>query len=362
MDVRLHFCNLIFFAFLILCGCKQQTTNAISIVWNNGRAIAVSIPESVFAGSTTGSITDRLKVYVEKNKLNAIIGEYSVEEENVVFKPLVPFTNGLNYEVYFDRLLVGRITVPGEESLQPPQLLSLYPTADTLPENLLKVYLQFSAPMREGESGKHIALINHNNDTLQGVFLDLQPELWNEERTALTIWLDPGRIKRDLIPNQLLGNPLQKGERYTIAISGEWKNASGEALQQPFFKQFIVAERDSVMPDVALWKLAVPAILTRDPLRITLNEPLDYFLLQESISIVANNKEKVDGKIVVSDNEKQLQFIPVDTWAMGEYRLQVDPALEDLAGNNLSRPFDRDLQAKTSDTGKTIFEIFFKIK
>jgi hypothetical protein len=216
--------------------------------------------------------------------------------------------------------------------------------------------------MREGESGKHIALINLNNDTLQGVFLDLQPGLWNQERTALTIWLDPGRIKRELIPNQLLGNPLQKGERYTIAISGRWKNAAGAALQQPFVKHFIVAERDSVMPDVALWKLAVPEIHTRDPLRITLNEPLDFFLLQESISIVANNKEKVDGKIVVSNNERQLQFIPVDTWAMGEYRLQVDPALEDLAGNNLIRPFDRDLQAKISNTGKTTFEIFFKIK
>ena len=42
-----------------------------------------------------------------------------------------------------------------------------------------------------------------------GTFLDLQPELWNAEGTVLTLWLDPGRIKRDLIPNKELGIPLK---------------------------------------------------------------------------------------------------------------------------------------------------------
>ena len=34
-------------------------------------------------------------------------------------------------------------------------------------------------------------------------------------------------------------------------------------------------------------------------------------------------------------------FVPERPWP-GEARLRVDPALEDLAGNNLARPFDSD--------------------
>ena len=77
-----------------------------------------------------------------------------------------------------------------------------------MPENLLKIYLRFSHPMREGQSDKYISLIKNGKDTLPDVFLNLQPELWNEDRTVLTVWLDPGRIKRDLQPNLKLGNPL----------------------------------------------------------------------------------------------------------------------------------------------------------
>ena len=37
---------------------------------------------------------------------------------------------------------------------------------------------------------------------MKSIFLELENELWNPEHTQLTLWLDPGRIKRDLIPNQ----------------------------------------------------------------------------------------------------------------------------------------------------------------
>ena len=60
----------------------------------------------------------------------------------------------------------------------------------------------FSQPMQEGVSAEHICLVKGEKDTLKNVFLDLQPELWNHDRTMLTLWLDPGRIKRDLQPNR----------------------------------------------------------------------------------------------------------------------------------------------------------------
>ena len=55
--------------------------------------------------------------------------------------------------------------------------------------------------MEEGRSTRYVVLVKEGVDTLKGTFLDLQPELWNDDATELTLWLDPGRIKLDLIPN-----------------------------------------------------------------------------------------------------------------------------------------------------------------
>ncbi len=225
-----HLCSLIFFAFIFLLSCKQNKQRDIEIIWDDKRAVAISIPKSLLNDMDINSLNERLKVYVEKNKSVAMLGEYNLQDEMILFKPLVPLSQGLSYEVYFDKKLIGNIKVPFANASNAPRLLMVYPTPDTLPENLLKMYVQFSGPMREGESQKHISLVDHNNDTLQGVFLDLQPELWNNERTVLTIWFDPGRIKRGLIPNRQLGNPLKKGERYRLAIFKRMERCAGLAI------------------------------------------------------------------------------------------------------------------------------------
>jgi hypothetical protein len=363
INVRLHrICSLIFFAFIIIAACKRGTTKSSEIVWDNNSAVAISIPNGALKGNVDNSFENRLKVYVDQNKSTPMLGEYSLEEDKVIFKPLVPLTRGLSYEVYFDDKLVSRIEVPLANASDAPKLLMIYPTIDTLPENLLKLYLQFSRPMREGESQKHIALTDGNNNIVPGVFLDLQPELWNKERTVLTIWLDPGRIKRDLIPNQQLGNPLKKGQTYTLSVSQEWKDAQGLPFQKVYSKQFVVSVRDSVMPSIEDFRLNVPTAQSKKPLEIKLDEALDYFLLQESIEIVDKANKKVAGKIQVGDKERDVQFIPNSNWQAGSYKVHIDPVLEDLAGNNLTRPFDRDMQMKNVNAGRTKFEITFQIQ
>jgi hypothetical protein len=361
INVRLHFCSLIFFA-CIIPGCRRNTTKEIEIVWDNKKAVAISIPNGALTGNVANSTNNRLKVYVDQSKKIAMLGEYSVEEERVVFKPLVPLSRGLRYGVYWDNKLVSTIKLPLANSSEAPRLLMVYPTIDTLPENLLKMYLQFSLPMREGESQKHIALIDRNNDTLQSLFLDLQPELWNKERTVLTVWLDPGRIKRELIPNQQLGNPLKRGETYTLSVSANWKDVQGLPLQQVYSKRFVVSARDSVTPGIENWSLDIPSAKTKEPLVIKFDEPLDYFLLLENINITDGSNKRVEGNVRVSDKERKLQFTPNNNWQAGNYKINVVPVLEDLAGNNLTRPFDRDLRLKNGNIVRTKFEKSFQIK
>jgi hypothetical protein len=274
----------------------------------------------------------------------------------------VPFSRGLNYRVLFRNKLIGTINVPADANAKAPTLVAVYPSTDTVPENLLKMYFQFSKPMREGEALQHVVLLDENKDTLNGTFLDLQPELWNKERTALTLWLDPGRIKRDLIPNQEMGNPLQKRKKYTLMVSKQWKDTEGLGLESQFTKTFLVGERDDTSPQPQNWQLILPKPATTSPLIIDLSEPLDYFLLEETILIKDQQGQTLKGNMNIKQNETSIEFIPSQPWKTGSYKLIVASYLEDLSGNNLTRPFDRDItkQAEKKETG--FFEKRFLIE
>lgn len=242
-----------------------------------------------------------------------------------------------------------------------PYVQAVYPTADTVPENMLKMYLRFSAPMREGEALQHITLLDDKNDTIPDVFLNLQPELWNNERTVLTLWLDPGRIKRDLFPNRQMGNPLHQDKLYVLVISNDWKDARGLFLRQSYRKKFVVAARDSLIPQPAQWVVYAPSFKTSQPLQVSLGEPLDYYLLKETIQIINEKGNPVAGKIFITGKETVFEFIPDEPWQPGHYRIRVAAHLEDLAGNNLNRLFDRDLQDPQTQEEKDVFEKVFEI-
>jgi hypothetical protein len=355
--------NLIFFVLILLVACNNQESNEIRILWNNKQAAGISIPKKLVGNTSADSIGQFLKVGLAKDS-NAIpiFGEYNIQATEIVFKPLIPFSRGLHYSVLFKNKRIGEVEIPSSRRSGAPTLLAIYPTRDTLPENLLKIYLQFSQPMREGESQKHIALIKNDRDTLHDIFLNLQPELWNHDRTVLTIWLDPGRIKRDLQPNKRLGNPLKQGEWYKLAVSDKWEDIQGLRLRQAYTRKFFVSSRDSISPDPGKWLLGIPPGGSVKPFEADLRESLDYFLLKETVSVIDEKGLPVKGNVQISDKEKRYLFIPVQNWAPGNYTLEVETRLEDLAGNNINRVFDRDINSKKTPGSKAIFKRQFHIK
>jgi len=349
-----YWLSLIFFVLTFLNSCKQK--EEISIVWEENRAKAIVIPKSVFNSGDIHQLQVRLQKQVEP-----VLGQFDKEDDAIVFRPVVPLTSGLTYEIFYQKEIVGSVSIPVPANAKQTVLVNLFPTADTLPENLLKIYLQFSAPMREGEALQYVHLLNENTDTLKDIFLDLQPELWNKERTALTLWLDPGRIKRDLIPNRKMGNPLKKGNWYTLVVSPEWKDVLGLSLSKKIEKKFFVEGRDSHVPELASWNIQSPGAGTNRPLQINFGESLDYFLLGETISIINDKNEFVPGEIKIIDRERKIAFTPQQVWKQGNYRIQVKAILEDLAGNNLNRPFDRDTKTQKQVFDKNVFERQFVI-
>jgi hypothetical protein len=63
----------------------------------------------------------------------------------------------------------------------------------------------------------------------------------------------------------------------------------------------------------------------------------------------------LDGVSRIGPEECSCSFVPRLAWTAGPHRLIVDPVLEDLAGNSLTRVFDRDLSGRTEEAFGPVF-------
>jgi len=350
---------LVLFLCLLFSACKAPENKGLTLIMAKQQATGLRIPAAMLTKTMTREGLE-VRLLVKGNQA-PILGNYAVDGDAIVFRPLVPFTPGLSYAVWQQGEKVGSITVPVGFKQVKPALTAIYPNNDTLPENLLKLYLHFSKPMRQGQSLDYIKLVNSKGDTLNTTFLNLQPELWDTTGTTLTLWLDPGRIKRDLQPNIKLGNPLKNGERYTLLISNQWKDIQGIPLIKAKEKHFIAGPRDDVAPNIAQWQLNLPKAKSLAPLIIYTGGTLDHYLLAESVSLLNSKGEVLKGKVWIDPNDRIYHFTPQQTWQPGNYTLQVNARLEDLAGNNLNKPFDRDV-TKEAKRDEKVYERRFTIR
>jgi hypothetical protein len=285
----------------------------------------------------------------------AMAGSYAwTKSGTLTFTPQFPLVPGLSYEARFLPLSLPeplrnpawqasteRFASPIAEDDSPPaELTTIYPTADRLPENLLKFYLHFSKPMSRGEAYEHIQLLDSENKIIPLPFLELGEELWDSEQRRFTLFFDPGRVKRGLKPHQEEGRPLQLGKQYTLVIKSSWKDAARHDLAKTYRKTFEALEADYTQPDPASWKFTLPAPTSRDALQVELGESLDHALLERVLQIEDADGRPVAGTPVVSQSETTWQWIPDSPWKEGAYALVIDSVLEDLAGNSLERPFE----------------------
>jgi len=353
-DTRLCFkYSLVFLLLALFAACKKGESK-LSIVYEKQFPVGIQIPKDLIKGSI-----DELKVMDQNaSAKTSILGVFKDQDSTVLFKPLIPLTFGFQYQIYDNEKLIGSIKVPAPKN-NTPELIKIYPDVDTIPENLLKIYLVFSKPMRTGESLNYIALLDKKGDTMRNVFLNLQPELWDTSGMVLTIWLDPGRIKRDLTLNQKLGNPLKTTQTYQLVVSQRWKDHQGLKLKKDYKKEFIAGKRDDQIPNAANWKVNIPKVNTISPLIVDTKEYLDHYLLLESIEILTGKGQVLKGKVAV--NDRSWVFTPSQNWQKGNYQIRINSRLEDLAANNLNRVFDRDIR-KDKQQNKTFVWREFEVK
>lgn len=281
-----------------------------------------------------------------------MLGEHSVMGGRLRFVPRFPLRPGLTYTA---RLRTGRIDgsraadITRTFRLDPPaekppaNVEAVYPTREAVPENLLKFYIHFSAPMSQGDSYRFLHLMRADGTEVELPFLELGEELWDDTGTRLTVFFDPGRIKRGLKPREEAGPVLEEGKRYTLVIDRAWPDAAGRPLKEGLRKPLHAGPPDERQPATPRWKIIPPASGTRGPLVVEFDEPLDHAMLQRVLSIHDAADHPVTGTIAIDRAETRWQFRPSQPWQPGHYRLVVATTLEDLAGNSLGRPFEVDV-------------------
>jgi hypothetical protein len=286
------------------------------------------------------------QVYAGEGDVPAMLGSYSVADGALVFSPRFPVTPGMRVRAVFrppeGAPVEAVFDLPkGAAPAATTRVAHVYPSARILPENQLKFYVYFSAPMSKGRAWQKIHLLDAAGAPVVLPFLELDEELWNRDGTRLTVLFDPGRIKREVRPLKEIGPSIQAGRRYTLRIESDWPDARGAPLAAEFRKEFLVAPPDRTPPDPAEWRITAPREGTAGPLLLQFPKPMDYALLQHSLEVVGPHGA-VAGSVAVEREETEWRFTPRQPWKAGDYRLIVQTTLEDLAGNHVGRAFDVD--------------------
>jgi len=287
----------------------------------------------------------------------AILGRYELVGDSLRFAPLFGLDPGRSYHVKFNpgsvlsaggagesqKPLVSILSLPKPKVDPTTTVEAVYPSSNLLPENQLKLYVHFSAPMRMGDGLPFIKLLNASGEDVVDPFLPLGGEFWDRERRRYTIFFDPGRVKRGILPNEQLGRPLREGGEYALVIDASWTDAEGSPLKESYRKVFRVGPADETPLDTATWTLRVPTASNREALVVDFPEPLDHGLMTRALAVEIADGRAIAGDIDIGEEETRWAFRPGEPWEEGDYRLVASPILEDLAGNQIGQLFEVDV-------------------
>ena len=283
----------------------------------------------------------------------AMLGRYALANGRLTFTPAFQFDPGRQYEVRFDpsrvpgvgesdiaaiEATVGR---PASRAVPSTVVARVYPTGDVIPENMLRMYIEFSDPMGRRSGIEYMKLLDENGQEIPGAFLPLDYEFWSPDHTRFTVFFDPGRVKNGILPNRQMGRALNPERSVTLVISREWRDQYGLPLKEEVRRVFRVGPADTKPLDPSSWRIQSPPSGRRAGVVVTFPDPLDHGLLMRALGVTRDGAP-VEGEILVDAAETRWTFTPRNPWRAGTYHLLALDILEDLAGNQIGRAFEVD--------------------
>ncbi len=260
----------------------------------------------------------------------------SQDAGDLIVSPRFALKAGRSYEL----AIAGEtlhVALPAPDATT-PRLVGFAPSQAVIPANTLRLYLHFSEPMALGQLRELVSLASADGTPVANPFLSLEAELWDPSQTRATLLLDPGRIKQGVGPNVEGGAPLQEGLSYRLTVSPEMRSAAGIPLGQSVSVAFRVGppERRAIAPET--WEILSPAPGSQAPLALAFDRIMDSGAALRLISLHGPDGQRVPGQITSDGGGWSLN--PDRPWQAARYSLIADPALEDVAGNTISAPFD----------------------
>jgi hypothetical protein len=345
----------------VACGRSSDTSPALALVAATddvpAHVAVTGLPRGALravsgADLSPGQWSSLLRVAVAADA-PPVLGDYGVQDGALRFTPLYPFDPGRPYRVRFDpdhlpggagsglASLESTMALAAVEGTPSTRVVGVFPSGDEVPENLLRMYVRFSAPMGRRSGVEHIALLGADGTEIEGAVLPLDYELWSPDHTRFTVLFDPGRVKLGILPNRELGRPLEAERTFTLVISREWRDASGQPLADEYRRELRVGPADERPIDPSAWQVAPPAAGGRGELVVRFPEPLDHGLLMRALG-VRRDGDPVTGEIGVDTGETTWRFRPEEAWEPGGYELFALDVLEDPSGNQIGRAFEVD--------------------
>ena len=297
----------------------------------------------------------------------AAVGQYAIEDGRIKFTPMFPLDPGRQYHVTYTPpggdAVSATVALPAADTTPKTMVSQVFPTADTVPENQLRLYIHFSEPMGMRGGLDFIHLLDEAGKEVKDPFLPLDAEFWNDDRTRYTVFFDPAPQKRGIAPIAEMGPSLTEGKTYTLVVDAAWHDGNGLPLKQAFKHTFKVGPADERPLDPKTWKIAAPAAGTSAALTIAFPEPLDHGLLLRALGVLAPGGKPLEGSVVVGPNELTWSFTPIEPWKAGAYNVVAFAMLEDLAGNRIGRQFEVehfDRSDSSNETEKTLIPVVIK--
>ncbi|MEM7473152.1 MAG: hypothetical protein AAF340_17520 [Pseudomonadota bacterium] len=284
---------------------------------------------------------------------SAMAGRYVVTGADIRFAPAFDFIEGQSYTARwrdaFDAVHVSGFVIGQAASTEAPRVTGIYPSGPVIPENTLRFYIHFSAPMRPHVAEDFIQLVDADGAVDREAFMSFKQELWNDDRTRLTLLMDPGRIKRGVAQNRSLGPALEAGGHYAIVIDDGWEAANGSAGTARFVQAFTVTDPLRSLPDPGLWRIDAPKAGSLEPLIVEFDRPFDQNLVARSLAVFDAGGAQVTGSVSVEAHQRVWRFVPAEPWQGARVEIVVDARLEDVAGNNFRELLDHAAGTKLRD-------------
>lgn len=281
----------------------------------------------------------------------AVLGTVASTEFGFEYRPRFPFAPGMTYTacamseaskagVNAGRAVVLSFRIPRcEHQGSVPSITTVWPQTQSVPENLLRLYVHFSEPMTQKAVLSHVSLLRRDGSEIVDAFVDIPNGLWDRDSKRLTLFLHPGRIKRGVGPHEKMGTVLTAGDGYLLRIDGAVQSQGGVPLGEAFHRKIEVGPADRISPDPSEWALVAPDS-PNGTVSIDFGESLDRGLLARFADVFDALGMPIEGVATASTAGDTWSFQPDRPWRPGNYRVRTRGPIEDLAGNTPQSLFD----------------------